>query len=165
MKTLIFKLSDTAQVNRLMEYLKSNWRKAIKDGKPLIISVSEKDEDYTSKQRRLYFSWMTQFAKHQGDDQNSVHSDFKKRFLIAIYRRDDAGFNQMCESIAALKESEPEQYRAIAEGVIRLTSITKASKSQMSEYMNEIYHFCIKQNCYLQTPDDLRFVREMSDER
>lgn len=163
MKTEIFVLKNAFEVNRLMSHLKPNWRKASTSNKPLVVTVSEKGEDYTAAQRRLYWSWMTQFAKHQGDDQDSVHHDFKRRFLIAIYRRDDAGFAAMCDAIAALKDNEPDQHRAIGEQVIKLTSITKATKVQMSQYMDSIYHFCIKQNCYLQVPDDLRFVREMNE--
>lgn len=162
MKTLIFKLSDTAQVNRLMEYLKANWRKAIKDGKPLIISVSEKDEDYTSKQRRLYWMWIGQYAKHFGEDKDDAHLFIKRKFLINIYRRDDAGYASMCDAIAKLKDSEPEEHKAIGEQVIRLTSITKATKQQMSEFMDQFYRFAQTQCLWLQTPDDLKFAREMA---
>lgn len=165
MKTLIFKLSDTAQVNRLMEYLKANWRKAIKDGKPLIISVSEKDEDYTSKQRRLYWMWIGQYAKHFGEDKDDAHLFIKRKFLINIYRRDDAGYAAMCDAIAKLKDSEPEEHRAIGEQVIKLTSITKATKLQMTELLDEFFRFAMAKGLVMKCPDDLMFVHEMSDER
>lgn len=154
-------VSDSA-IADFVNFVSPIWRKLAKEGTPIIVKISTKGEDYTSAQRRLYFQWCGQFAKHQGDDKDSIHHDFKKRFLIAIYRRDDADFNEMCESIAELKDSEPEQYKAIAEGVIKLVSITKASKVQMTEYLDQIFHFCMKQGCVLSVPDDLRFAREMS---
>lgn len=161
MKSLIFKLSDTAQVNRLMAYLKENWRQAIKNGKPLIITVTEKDEDYTSKQRRLYFMWIGQYAKHFGEEKDDAHLFIKRKFLIGIYRRDDAGYASMCDAIAMLKDSEPEQHRAIGEHVIKLTSITKASKAQMTELLDDFFRFAVSKGLVMKCPDDLKFIREM----
>lgn len=164
MKAKTYTLKTVFDVNQLLTLLKTEWRKASTSKKPLIVIVSDNQEDYTSAQRRLYFKWCTQFAKHQGDDDKSIHTYFKKTFLIDIYRRDDAGFAAMCDAIAALRKTEPEQHRAIGEGVIKLTSITNASKAQMTEYLDKIYHFCVKQNCYLQCPDDLNYLREMNGE-
>ena len=140
------------------------WRKLAKAGTPIIVKISTKGEEITSAQRRLYWHWVGQFSNHIGNDKDDQHHDFKRRFLIAIYRRDDAGFAAMCDSIAKLKTSEPEEHRAIGEQVIRLTSITKATKVQMTQYLDEIFRFCAAQGVLLRVPDDLRFVREMNKE-
>lgn len=45
MKSVQFNLKDTAQVNCLLQFLKENWRKAVVDGKNLIVTVTNKDEE------------------------------------------------------------------------------------------------------------------------
>ena len=162
MKIETFTLSSAAQVNRLMDFLKLYWRESVKSKKYLIVTVKDKQEDISSAQRRLYFMWCTQFANKFGNEQSEVHHDMKRRFLINIYRRDDAGFAAMCDAIALLKKTEPEQAQAIGDQVIRLTSITKATKIQMSEYMDQFYRFAQTQGLWLTCPDDLKWCREMA---
>lgn len=159
----IFILSTTFDVNRLMTELKTTWRQAIADKKPLVVRLSNKQEDITSAQRRLYFQWITQFANHFGDDNDMVHHDMKKRFLIAIYYRDDPEFAKMCDAVKQLETSEPIIWQTIREHVIKETSITKASKEQMSEYMDKFFKFAQSQGLQMRTPDDLKFAREMSE--
>ena len=130
---------------------------------PLIVRLSEKDEDYTSKQRRLYWMWIGQYSKNFGEEKDDAHLFIKRRFLINIYRRDDAGYAAMCDAIAMLKDSEPEQHRAIGEQVIKLTSITKASKAQMTELLDDFFRFTVSKGLYLKCPDDLKFIREMNE--
>jgi hypothetical protein len=158
-----FGLVSVQSVNDFLAFIKPIWRQLAKDGTPIILKLSTKSEDYTSAQRRLYFSWITQFANKFGEYQESVHHDMKRRFLIRIYMRDDPDFNAMCECIAKLKTNEVEQYNAIREGVIKLTSITKATKVQMTEYMDLIYRFAASQGLALIDPEDLKHLR--SDER
>jgi len=155
-------VSDSA-IADFVNYINPIWRKLAAEKTPIIVKISTKNEDYTAAQRRLYFYWMGQFANHIGSDKDDQHHDFKRRFLIAIYRRDDAGFAAMCDSIAKLKTSEPEEHRAIGEQVIKLTSITKATKQQMTQYLDEIFRFCAAQGVSLRVPDDLRYLREMQE--
>ena len=156
-----FILKNVFSVNQLLTLLKTEWRKN-SDKTPLIVTVKDKQEETTTAQRRLYFMWCGQFAKHFGSDKDEVHHDIKKRFLINIYRRDDAGYAAMCYAIAKLKKTEPEQHRAIGEQVLKMTSITEANKTQMSEFMNEFFRFAQAQGLYLTCPDDLKFSVEMA---
>lgn len=162
MRTETFTLSNAAQVNRLMDFLKLHWRESVKSKKYLIVTVKDKQEDISSAQRRLYFMWCTQFANKFGMEQPEAHLLMKRKFLINIYRRDDEGFAAMCDAIALLKKNEPEQAQAIGDQVIKLTSITNATKIQMSEFMDHFYRFAQDQGLWLQTPDDLKFAREMA---
>jgi hypothetical protein len=68
--------------------------------------------------------WLGQIEKKTGQIKIK-HYEFKKRFLIYIYRRDDQEFAETCNAIAMLKQNECEEYRVIAEQVIRLCSTTK----------------------------------------
>lgn len=162
MKSQVFTLKTWDDAKRAVQWLDSNWRKAADSKKPLVLSISEKDEDYSSKQRRLYWLWITQYSKHFGEDKNDAHLFIKRKFLINIYRRDDDGFASMCDAIAKLKDSEPEEFKAIGEGVISLTSITKATKQQMTELLDSFFMFANGQGLRLTCPDDLKFIREMA---
>jgi len=161
MKEQVFVLATTFDINRLMTELKTTWRQAITDNKPLVVRLSNKDEQYTSAQRRLYFQWCTQFSNHFGHEQDDVHHDMKKRFLIAIYYRDDPEFAKMCDAVKQLETSEPIIWQTIREHVIKETSITKASRLQMAEYMTLFYRFTEKNGLQMRTPDDLRFANAM----
>ena len=162
MKPQTFGLVSDSAIADFVNFVNPIWRQLAKDGTPIVIKISTKNEEITSAQRRLYWFWVGQFSNHIGNDKDDQHHDFKRRFLISIYRRDDAGFAAMCDSIAKLKTSEPEEHRAIGDQVIKLTSITKATKQQMTQYLDEIFRFCMKQGCVLSVPDDLRFAREMA---
>jgi len=162
-KDEIFTLKTEQDVNRLLTVLRTTWRKMTDAKTPLIVRLSEKDEEYTSKQRRLYWWWIGQYSKHFGEEKDDSHLFIKRKFLIGIYRRDDAGYAAMCDAIAMLKDSEPEQHRAIGEHVIKLTSITKASKAQMTELLDDFFRFAVSKGLYLKCPDDLKFIREMNE--
>lgn len=109
---------------------------------------------------RLYWMWLTQAANHWGNSKDDLHIDFKRRFLLKIYYRDDAQFAVMCDSIKTLQKLDLQKYESIAGEVIKLVSTTKATDKQMSEYLDDIYRFCYTQDLLLLIPDDLAWVRD-----
>ncbi|HCH27003.1 MAG TPA: hypothetical protein DEV38_07480 [Psychrobacter sp.] len=109
---------------------------------------------------RLYWMWVTQAANEWGDTKDGVHHNFKRRFLLKIYYRDDTQFAAMCDSIKALETLDSQKYRDISGEVINLTSTTKATDKQMGEYLDDIYRFCYAQGLFLLIPDDLAWVRD-----
>lgn len=160
MKPQTFGLVSDSAIADFVNFINPIWRKLAAEKTPIIVKISTKNEDYSSAQRRLYMAWCTEFANHFGEEQKRVHHDMKRRYLINIYRRDDEGFAAMCDAIAALKDNDPEQHKAIGDGVIKLTSITKASKIQMSEYMDLFYKFAQKHGLTMKTPDDLMWLSD-----
>jgi len=169
--TEIFVLKNAFEVNRLMSHLKPNWRKASTSNKPLVVTVMDKPEDRSKAQNRLYWKWVAQFANHFGNDKDEVHHMWKKQFLVRIYVREsknpdskfDKQYAKTWEAIKAVKMAECEQWEAISEGVIHATSTTDADVTMFTEYLDEIYNFSRSQGLWLSCPDDLRFVREMSE--
>lgn len=155
-QTFVIKSHD--QITRVISFLHSNYNKANQNNNPLVVRVSQKEEDRSTAQNRLYWKWLNDWSKHIGSDKDAEHLFFKRRFLIGIYNRDDAEFAEMCASIKQLKMNEQEEYEAISRHVIRMTSTTKASVTQMSEYLNNIHDFCVVHGKYLETPDDLKWV-------
>ena len=76
-------------------------------------------------------------------------------------KRDDDEYAAMCLAIKTLKQSESEQYRAIADGVIRETSTARMDTKQFTEYLNLIEAFALKEfGLVLPVPDDLKYALE-----
>jgi len=121
----------------------THYTQAINEGKPLVVRIDQKQDDRSTAQNRLMWMWLGQIEKKTGQDKDSLHYEFKKRFLIYIYRRDDQEFAETCNAIAMLKQNECEEYRVIAEQVIRLCSTTKLSVKQMTEYLNYVHDFAV----------------------
>ncbi|RJO24812.1 hypothetical protein D3X50_14690, partial [Acinetobacter baumannii] len=86
---------------------------------------------------------------------------FKKNFLSKIYDRDDVGqYKKTFKAVRELKDSKHPAYQQVADGLCELMSTTDASTAQFTEYLNDIHAFCNKHGCYLETPDDLKYVLE-----
>lgn len=161
MKAQTFVIKSFSDVQRVYAYLGQHHGAAAGDGKPLVVRVDQRDEQRSHAQNRLMWLWFGQIEKSTGQHKDSVHTEMKKRFLIRLMRDGDADFNAMCESIAALKQTEPEQYEAIGRGVIHLVSTTRLSTKQFTEYLNQIEAFALaKLGIQLFVPEDLMWVME-----
>lgn len=157
MKAALFTINNHAEIEKVINYLNLNHAKAAVEGKPLIVTISTKQMDRSTAQNRLYWKWLTQFADHIGSTKEEQHTFFKRKFLISIFNRDDAEYAEMCRAIAALKKNECEEYKVIADHVIKLTSTSKATVKQMNEYLNQIEVFCLMHGAKLLIPCDLEW--------
>ena len=158
MQKAVFPIQSHADITKAINYMHTHYNQAIGEGKPLVVRIDQKQDDRSTAQNRLMWMWLGQIEKKTGQDKDSLHYEFKKRFLIYIYRRDDQEFAETCNAIAMLKQNECEEYRVIAEQVIRLCSTTKLSVKQMTEYLNYVHDFVVvKLNVHLTVPDDLKW--------
>ncbi|MCL8261823.1 recombination protein NinB [Acinetobacter baumannii] len=156
-----FVIKNHSDINYVIGYLNTNHAKAASEGKPLVVEIKPESKDRSKAQNRLYWKWLHEIHKKTGNDEDQLHFEFKKRFLIKILRRDDAEYAEMCLAITELKKSESEQYRAIADGVIRETSTTRMNTSQFTNYLNLIEAFALKEfGMVLPVPDDLKYALE-----
>ena len=62
-------------------------------------------------------------------------------------------FNEAIKGLRLLKSEGHKSYYSLKRNAIYLTSITKASKKQMSEYMRKIKHHAAESNIVLTAPD------------
>lgn len=158
MQKAVFPINSHADITKAINYMHTHYTHAINEGKPLVVRIDQKQDDRSTAQNRLYWKWIGEIRRKTGQDENSLHYEFKKKFLIYIYRRDDQQFAETCNAIAMLKQNECEEYRVIAEQVIRLCSTTKLSVRQMTEYLNYVHDFAVTQlNVFLTVPDDLKW--------
>ena len=158
-----FVIKSFEEVGRAIAYMHRHHAVACEDGKPLVVRIDQKQEDRSKAQNRLYWLWVSQWAKHQGTDKDAEHLFFKKQFLARIYHRDDVGqYRKTFAAVRALKEQKHPQYQAVADGLNELISTTDATVDQFTEYLNDIHAFCNKHGCWLNTPDDLKFAWELN---
>lgn len=135
MKTAVFTIKDHSDIGKTINYLHNNYTQANFEGKPLVVEVRPESKDRSKAQNRLYWKWLHEIHKKTGNDEDQLHFEFKKKFLIGILKRDDDEYAAMCLAISELKQSESEQYRAIADGVIRETSTTRMNTNQFTTYL------------------------------
>jgi len=162
MQKAVFPIQSHADITKAINFMHTHYTQAINEGKPLRVVIDQKQDDRSTAQNRLMWMWYGQIEKKTGQDKDQLHYEFKKRFLIYIYRRDDQEFAEMCNAIARVKQSEPDEYETIGKQVIRLCSTTKATVKQMTEYLNYIHDFAVTQlGVYLTVPDDLKWCYEV----
>jgi len=161
MNQAVFIIKDHADITKTISYLHTNYTEANFNNKPLVVEIKPESKDRSKAQNRLYWMWLHLIYKKTGNEEDQLHFEFKKKFLINILRRDDESYAEMCLAISNLKQSESEQYRAIADGVIRETSTTRMNTSQFTNYLNLIEAFALKEfGMVLPVPDDLKYVME-----
>lgn len=161
MKTAVFTIKDHSDIGKTINYLHNNYTQANFENKPLVVEIRPEAKDRSKAQNRLYWKWLHEIHKKTGNDEDQLHFEFKKKFLINILKRDDRDYADMCLAISTLKQSESEQYKAIADGVIRETSTTRMSTAQFTTYLNLIEAFVLKEfGMVLPVPDDLKYVLE-----
>ena len=158
MQKAVFPIQSHADITKAINFMHTHYTQAINEGKPLRVVIDQKQDDRSTAQNRLYWMWLGQIERKNGTDKDQLHYEFKKKFLIYIYRRDDQDFAEMCDSIAKVKQSEPDEYETIGKQVIRLCSTTKLSVKQMTEYLNYVHDFAVTQlGVHLTVPDDLKW--------
>lgn len=156
-----FVIKNHSDINYVIGYLNNNHAKAANEGKPLVVLIAPQEKDRSKAQNRLYWMFLTQWSKHQGTDKDSEHLFFKRKFLAVIYYRDDVGqYRNTFDAVKVLKKQNHPMYQYVADGLNELISTTDASTAQFTEYLNDIHAFCNKNGCYLETPDDLKYVLE-----
>lgn len=158
MKTAVFTIKDHSDITKTMSYLHTNYTKANFENKPLVVEIKPEAKDRSKAQNRLYWKFLTQWAKHQGTDKDAEHLFFKKKFLAVIFYRDDVGqYRNTFDAVKVLKKQNHPMYQQVADGLNELITTTDASVEQFTEYLNDIHAFCLKQGCYLETPDNLKW--------
>lgn len=155
-----FVIKSFEEVGKAIAYMHRHHAAAYEDGKPLVVRIGQKEDDRSKAQNRLYWLWVAQWAKRQGTDKDSEHLYFKKHMLARIYARDDVGqYRNTFAAVKVLKDQKHPMYQQVADGLNELISTTDASVDQFTEYLNDIHAFCNKHGCWLNTPDDLKYLR------
>lgn len=156
-----FVIKNHSDINYVIGYLNNNHAKAANEGKPLVVTITCKQESLSAAQRRLYWLWMTEYGNYRGLDKEEASSFFKYKYLSVIYNRDNVGeYPETFRTMKELKKTGASQYEALRQFVANRISITEATTKQMKEFLNDIEIFCLKDGVKLTCPDDLKYLRE-----
>lgn len=161
MNPATFTIKDHSDITKTMSYLHTNYNQANFEGKPLVVTIAPECRKRSVAQNSLYWKWLSVIERKTGNDKDQLHFEFKKKFLINILKRDDKEYAEMCLALSVLKQTESEQFEAIANGVIRETSTTRMDTKQFTEYLQQIEAYALaKLGISLPVPDDLKFALE-----
>lgn len=120
-----------------------------------VVNIKEHKEGLSSRQRRLYFKWLGEICEEFGEDKDDLHLDYKGRYLVKIYRRDDPEFEAMCEAVNEMhRQGMKTDSVVLHKWIVKHTSIMDASTAQMSEYMKAIEVEATMKGVALTHPDD-----------
>ena len=127
----------------------------------LNVIITDDDETaYTDCQRRLYFVWVQYIANYHGNDKETQHRMLKRQFLAKILCRKNADLIYMFETVKNCeKHMGVTEYNNFALQVASLLSITKTTKEEMSEYLNDIEQFYYGKGLVLPAPSELIWCR------
>lgn len=113
------------------------------------------------EQNNLYWKWMTEIGNEAGWEKEEVDSDYKGRFLVQIYRRDDEEYEATVQAVHKVRaEGLMDEYAEIKKQIIKMTSTAKASVAQMSEYMNSVQRHALSRGYQLTIPADMHWMNE-----
>ena len=112
----------------------------------------------SAAQNSLLWGWYADMEKthvneYSGRTSEEWHREMKHRYLCPIYIRDDPGYSEMIKVLHDVKDLGG--YCALRKGVIDLTSTTKASVSQFSEFLGCIERFCHERGIWLRTDSQM----------
>jgi len=110
----------------------------------------------SASQHRLMWLWNTIIGAELGESKEEVHERNKRRFLVPIYERDDPDYAGMIEAVREVhRHGMKAQAETMAKQVTVLTSTTKATVDQMTEFLNEIERVAASLGIMLPRPDDV----------
>ena len=89
MQKAVFPIQSHADITKAINYMHTHYNQAISEGKPLVVRINQTPDERSAAQNRLYWKWIGEIRRKTGQDEDSLHYEFKKKFLIYIYRRDD----------------------------------------------------------------------------
>lgn len=159
MKTAVFTIKDHSDIGKTINYLHNNYTQANFENKPLVVTITCKQESLSAAQRRLYWLWMTEYGKQRGLDKEEASAFFKYKYLSIIYNRDNVGeYPETFRTMKELKKTGASQYEALRQFVANRISITEATTKQMAEFLKDIEIFCLKDGVKLTCPDDLKYL-------
>ena len=159
MKTAVFTIKDHSDIGKTINYLHKNYTQANFEGKPLVVTISTKQETLSAAQRRLYWLWMTEYGNQRGLDKEEASAFFKYKYLSIIYNRDNVGeYPETFKVMRDLKKSGASEYEPLRQFVSNRMSITEATTKQMAEFLNDIEIFSLKDGVKLTCPDDLKYL-------
>lgn len=121
----------------------------------LEILIREYKKDRSTMQNSLYWKWLTIIGNELGYSKEEMHEQYKGKFLVNIYDRDNPEYAEMMKTLRDVyREGMRDEALSLHTKIIALTSTTMANVKQMSEYMQSIEHEAISMGIRLPILED-----------
>ena len=112
-------------------------------------------KDRTVAQNSLMWLWFTHLAGERGETKDDIHLEYKKKYLVNIYERDDPDYAAMIEAVRNVyRKGMKEDAELLHDRIAHLTSTTTATVEQFTEYLDDIDRDAIKKQISLPRPED-----------
>ena len=129
------------------------------------VIVREHKKDRSAAQNSLYWYWLTMIGGEWGLTKDEVHKHYKAQLLVRIYERDDPEYGAMIESVRKVSQSGmKDDAQHLMNMIVDLTSTTKATVKQFTEFLNDIEKDAMGKGIVLPHPED-RYYEAMGIER
>jgi hypothetical protein len=117
------------------------------------VTIRPYKRDRSAAQNALYWMWLTIIGQERGETKDDMHYEYKERFLVHIFERDDPEYAEMIEAVREVHRAgmKPEA-KLLARQIVQLTSTTKANTHQFTEYLTDIERDAQKMNIRLPHP-------------
>lgn len=130
------------------------------DGLPLedgwFVRVDKKKPARSEAQKGLWWLWITDYMRHQGEEKIEVEKDFKLWFLRPLLLRDDES-GVLIKLWSTIEQTgDPEQVREAA----ALFHFSDTNVRQATEVLDEIEKFFVHRAIPFRHPDDI-YLRAM----
>ena len=122
---------------------------------PWMLDLRPYKRNRSVEQNALYRKWVRIMAAELGFEEEDLHEEFKKRYVIPILERDDPDF---AENINLLRELFMEGKKAESEKLAaymrRLVSTTNLNTKQFSEMMDQVNAYAMNVGIVLPQPEE-----------
>jgi hypothetical protein len=150
MKKRTFIIRSENEISRLSTFLKSQPKEPV-----LEVIVQDHKKDRTAQQNSLYRLWNSIISDELGWSKEEVEENFKRRFLVPIYERDDIGYAEMIQSVRRVySQGLKDDANAMFEHIVKLTSTANAKVKQFMEYLKDIERDMADKGIILPHPED-----------
>jgi len=128
---------------------------ALHPSEPHEVIIRPKKANRSLAANALMWQWLTILAGDTGHTKEELHEQMKRKHLIPIFRRDDPDYAEMIQCIQGLRGHA--KYEATAKQIERLTSTTRCSVAQFTEYLNAVEATALDMGCVLPHPEDVYY--------
>ncbi|WP_288384612.1 hypothetical protein [uncultured Acinetobacter sp.] len=168
MKAQTFVIKSFSDVQRVYAYLGQHHGAAAGDGKPLVVSIGQREETRTKAQNRLIHMWFGEIAKKTGDTPEHVKYLMKRKFFASIIVEECEQSREQYEAVIDFKRviesidqaEQPkywQQYNRLVKMFVNDHLKTReATTKQLSKFCDKIQDFAaIQLGLHLKCPEDL----------
>jgi len=122
------------------------------------VLIRTRKKSRSADQNALYWYFITIIAGERGETKDAMHTEYRRRFLVHIFERDDSDYAAMIDAVRKVhKAGMVEESKFMANQIVELTSTTKAGVKQFAEYLRDIEQDAVEKGIYIPRREDIYY--------